>query len=172
MPAASSTPANHAALLVLEIERELPSIRGFLPLPNAVDDKCSRIIRLYVANARDRAAIRSTGTAEQYRIMLVYCERMVILCVRRNDPDLLFESLAAHAVEDFRWDPRENLLRLALVHHSAGKLGVDSSALFARAADMASPSAAKYLRRAPLSLESCGYTEVDGPDGFSYERNW
>jgi hypothetical protein len=97
---------------------------------------------------------------------------MVVLCVRRNDPDLLFESLVAHAVEDFRWDPRENLMRLALVHHSAGKLGVDSAALFARVADMASPRAAEYLRGPPLSLESCGYTEVEGPDGFSYQRDW
>jgi hypothetical protein len=166
------TVVDDAALLVLEIEQALPSITGFLPLPNAVDEKCSRIVELYVANPGARAGIRSAGTPEQYRIMLVYCDRMVVLCVRRKDPNLLLESLVAHAVEDFRWDPRDNLMRLALVHHSAEKLGVDSAALFARVADMASPRAAEYLRRAPLSLASCGYSEVEGPDGFTYHRDW
>lgn len=161
-----------AVLLVLEIEQELPSITGFLPLPNTVDEKCSRLVKMYAANPDARAAIRSAGTPEQYRVMLVYCVRMAVLCVRSRDENLLFLALVAHAVEDFRWDPRDNMVMLALVHHSAGKLGVDSAALFARVAAMASNGAAEYLRRAPLSLASCGYTEVDGPDGFSYDRSW
>ena len=163
---------DEAALLVLEIEQAVPSITGFLPLPNVADEKCARIVRLYVDHPAERAAIRSAGTVKQYRIMLVYCARMVVLCVRRRDPELLFESLVAHAVEDFRWDARDNLVVLSLVHHSAGKLGVDSAALFARVADMASSHAAEYLSRPPLSLASCGFVEVEGPDGFIYDRNW
>jgi hypothetical protein len=164
---------DEAADLALQIEQALPEINGFLPLPNPVDGLCSRLVALYVAGTRDeRAEIRSAGTLAQYRVMLTFCDRMAVLSVRSGSKELLFEALVAHAVEDFRWDPRENIMRLALVHHSANKLGVDSPALFGRAAEMASDTAAEYLRRPPLRIEACGYTEFGSNKDFEYRRDW
>jgi len=168
-----SAAGDAAAGLALEIEALLPGVTGFLPLPNAVDAECSRLVELYVASTpAERADIRDAGTLEQYRVFLTFCDRMVVLAVRSKDEGLLFQSLVAHAIEDFRWDPRENLMRLSLVRRSAEKLGVDDRALFRRVAAMASPVAARYLSEQPLAIEAMGFSEYDGPDGFLYRRSW
>jgi hypothetical protein len=169
----TTTVIDEAAGLALEIEQSLPTVTGFLPLPNVVDGLCSRLVALYVTSAPDeRAGIRSAGTLDQYRVMLAFSDRMAVLSVRTGRAKLLFDGLVAHAIEDFRWDPRENLLRLALINHSANKLGVDSGTLFARAAELASPDAADYLRRAPLGIDACRYSESGEGEMFEYHRSW
>jgi hypothetical protein len=103
---------------------------------------------------------------------------MAILGVRKHSENRLFEGLMGHVIEDFRYDYRENLLVLSLLHYSAFKLGLNPFDLFQRAAAFATPETAKrlleYGHRKPGAglIESMGYKEIMTPDGISYKRTW
>ncbi len=174
--------ADEARGLVAEIERGIACVTSFEPLPNAADAACSRLVALYAkVTGEERAVIREAGTPGQYRVLYVFGERMAVLAVRRADPELVFEGLVANAIEGFRWDPRENLMRLALLHHSATKLRADAPALFQRAASLAVGEVAAELRRRARKLSlpeskraiaTYGYEEAETANGFSYARDW
>jgi hypothetical protein len=166
---------DQATELVLRIEDGLRSVHGFEPLPNAVDPLCLELVDLYLStDDATRVAIRSVGTPAQMRVLYAFGERMAVAAVRANDISLVRKGIIAHTIEDFRWDPRENLLTLTLLWHSARKLGGDARALFLEAASLASEEAATHLRRfadAPASLKTMEAAEGENEYGFIYVRS-
>ncbi len=147
---------------------------GYWPLPCPLDDEISEIVNAFLqaAPAEREAAY---GKVNRSSLFLGFSERMAILAVRKNSERPLFEGLIAHVIEDFRFDARENLVRLSLLYHSASKIGLDPIALFDRAAALATPKAAKYIRdfarRSPelRRIEAMRFRETITPEGFSYE---
>ena len=97
------------------------------------------------------------------------------MAVREKSERRLFEGLIAHVIEDFGDDARENLIQLSLLYHSASKIRLKPVALFDRAAALATPKAAEYIRdfarRWPWDrrIEAMGFRETMTPEGFSYE---
>ena len=173
----SSSPVQKARQWIREIDIELPKVTGYLPLPNAVDELCGRIVEAYLhASDVERASIRSAGPDEKMRIFLTYASRMAVVAVRKQSEALIFSALVGLCIEDCGWDERETLLRLSLVYHSARKLGLDAAVMFDKAAQMSTPQAGKVLRRfarKPTSIAAMGYSESIGQDGgFDYDRNW
>ncbi len=170
-----SDPVEQATLLILEIEQAQVTA-ALLPLPNVRDEHCEKLTRVYAdANDAERAEIRAAGTAEQLRLLLPFADRMAILAVRAKDDARITSGLLAHAIEDFRWDPRENLRSLSLLFRSGEKLGIDAAARFREVAQLASPSAKKYFLEFaddPKGLDAMGFRETDGTDGFTYESDW
>ena len=170
----SADAVEQATLLILRIEQANVTA-DLLPLPNARDELCDALTRLYAAaDDTTRTAIRGAGTAEQLRLMLPFADRMAILAVRANDPAGITCGLLGHAIEDFRWDPRDNLRSLSLLFHSATKLGIDAAARFREVARLASPSGKKYFldfADSPTSITAMGAREVQGPGGFNFETD-
>jgi hypothetical protein len=88
--------------------------------------------------------------------------------------------LLAIAMEGFEFDPRDALLRLALLYHSAERLGVAPQELFDIAAGVARGPVAEAMRdftraRAPedRTLAAMGYRESSDPTRpLIYERTW
>lgn len=170
----SADAAEQATLLILEIE-EANVTADLLPLPNERDERCKKLTSLYAAAGEaERAVIRAAGTPEQLRLMLPFADRMAILAVRAKDPARITSGLLGHAIEDFRWDPRENLRSFSLLFHSAEKLGIDAAARFREVARLASPSGKSFFldfADSPTSIDAMGAREVEGPDGFTYESD-
>ena len=88
--------------------------------------------------------------------------------------DALLLALLAHSMEDFQHDPRENVIKLAIVHHVALKIGVKSGDLFARVCSLSSPGAAESLAAfsnrsdALKSLETMRFKETDSPQSVCF----
>lgn len=54
-------------------------------------------------------------------------------------------SLILISIEDFKWDPRENLIRLSIIWFVAEKLKSDPKLLFTNAATISSAKTAEYI---------------------------
>lgn len=57
--------------------------------------------------------------------------------IRESHPEAIWEGLMAILIESGKFDFRESVPRLVLLHHSATKLGLDCVDLFARASKLA-----------------------------------
>ena len=151
--------------------------RGYGPeLPSDADRTFIQLADTYFGAAPEsRSAIRASVPNDSRLLLIGFSDRMAILADRLSDPDFLERALAAHLIEDFRYDPRENLFRLALVHHVAGKLRQDPNQLWEHAAANASASGAEQLREflaRPAELKSLAamrIVEKQTPDGVDYE---
>lgn len=163
--------------MIRALESENLAGYGSWSLPCPVDDEISKIINIFLASKLDASKI-SFSKAKTSFLFLAFSERMAILGVREPSENRLFEGLVAHVIEDFRYDPRENLLVLSLLYYSALKIGLNPVNLFQKVAGFATPKSANYIleyaRREPEAqdIHLMGYKEVVTPDGFSYERTW
>ncbi|HEX2203894.1 MAG TPA: hypothetical protein VHG91_11375 [Longimicrobium sp.] len=164
--------------LLAEVEAMRP---GYLrqPLPAAADAPPERLARLFAgAPPEARAQMSGLVTQRVADFLLAFAERMASLAVRERSPDRLRLGLAAVALEDFRYDSREDLLVLAPLYHAAGKIGADPRDLFDEAAALAPGAGAdglrSFLRHRDLHriLDALGYRESADADGFRYERTW
>lgn len=162
---------------IRKLESENLAGYGSWPLPCHVDDELSKIVNIFVASKLDATKISFSKVKTSF-LFLAFSERMAILGIREHSENRLFEGLMAHVIEDFRYDYRENLLVLSLLHYSAFKIGLNPFDLFQRAAAFATPETANHLleygRRKPGVglIESMGYKEIITPDGISYKRTW
>jgi hypothetical protein len=150
--------------------------RGYGPdLPGEADASYIVLARAYTcAESHQREQLRAVVRTEGRLLLLGFSVRMAILARRNADPALLELALAAHSLEDFRHDERENISRLALVAHAAKAMGVNPSGLFQQAASLSSPRAAAALLafdgrpEALKSLKSMRIVEFQTPAGVDY----
>lgn len=161
-----------------EILRDLCALRrsGYgNELPGKADAQYIEFAEQYAESAAtERAAIRNSVSDECRLLLLGFSDRLAILADRTSDSRLLLLALVAHAVEDFRYDERENIFRLALVNHVAEKLGESPTVLFGEAEQLSSPRGATALRQfmarpAELkSLRAMRIVEEQTETGVSY----
>lgn len=144
-------------------------------LPSEADFKFIELAELFSSStARARESLRQAVPDDVRQLLLGFSDRLAILAERQGEPHYLFLALLAHSIEDFAYDERENVFRLALVNHVAGKLGLDSRELFSRAAELSSRRGATALldfEQRPPSLKSLDVmriAEVSTEDGIDY----
>jgi hypothetical protein len=152
---------------------------GLRPIPCDLDDEIGTLVDTFAnATASERKTLTDAFGPEQAFGLMAYAERMAILAVRNRSPDLLKNGLLALVLEGFKLDARENIMRLALLDHSALKIGMNPEQLFEEAARSATGEAIQHLREfagrsvEDKSIESMGYSEETTADGFGYSRNW
>jgi hypothetical protein len=117
------------------------------PPPEPVDRDFERLARSYwAADESTRAAIRAAVPDKDRLLILALGERATDLALWERDAQRLEDALAAHCIEGFRWDARENLIRLAPIWYVAEQLEISASALFESAAERASPEGAQVIR--------------------------
>lgn len=133
------------------------------------------LVRIYSRSDADvRRGIRESVPESMRMLILGFGDRLAIVADRTDNKELLWLAFLAHSIEGFRHDDRENVFRLALLHHVAGKLGLDSSVLLENAANVSSPRAAECFRafdaRHPelKSLKTMKIIEVQTDSGVSY----
>ena len=81
---------------------------------------------------RDRSsALKSTPSVR--RTLLAFSKRSAVFAVRERKPDLIWDSLIAHAIEDLAaGDVRDNLVALGLVFHCARRFRMSRSKSFTK----------------------------------------
>ena len=133
---------------------------------------CDHYLR---ASADERARIRSMVTPEISFLFFMYAKAMAVDAVREREEDKVFKGLIALVVENRVFDWRDSMIVLALLHHSASKIGADASQLFHRAATISTPQTSEgflqFSARTPenLDLAKFGYQEgTDSEDNFAY----
>ncbi|MCH9651396.1 MAG: hypothetical protein K0U98_24430 [Deltaproteobacteria bacterium] len=147
-------------------------------LPGKHDAQFMELAEIYAASEpEEREAIRGAVQDETRMLLLGFGDRMAILADRTGTKRYVLLALLAHAIEDFRYDPRENIFRLTLANHVAAKLGVEAGEIFEQAAGLASDKGAASLRafdRRPAALKTLRtmgiveYQTEAGPD-YRYE---
>lgn len=152
---------------------------GLRPIPCELDRTIEGIVDTYAQSVpEERQAIAALFDSRHAFTLMAYAERMAILAVRQHSLDAVRRGITALAIEGFKLDPRENILRLALLHHSASKLNEDAKLVFDSVADLAEANAAQEIRQFALRpasdqrIETMGYGEDQSLDGFTYSRRW
>ena len=175
----SSELKNFLSAAIEELSSPDPDFYLGEPYPCHLDETVTRLIDVYISSKPDQRLWIVEQLGDKYwSTFTCYAERMAIWAVRLKQPELILKGLFALALDDGRFDDREDILIMAPLYHSAVKLGIDPKLLFLQAAAMAGPGLATALRQFPdrpesnRNLASMGYSETKGPEGFGYRRNW
>jgi len=129
------------------------------------------------SNSSGRLRIVSRLSQNASRALIGYAHKMATDAVRQTSPDLVVRGLVALAIEGGRWDIRDSIMPMALLHHSALKLGMDAGKAFETAASLAtSASMSEAMRSFPArrpadrDLIAFCFREVVTSNGFTYEQ--
>lgn len=149
------------------------------PIPSIFDQEISDLINAFLKGTMEEQEFARNAFSDEYSFtFLFFSERMACLSVREKLEKYLFEGLIAHAIEGGKFDPRENMLVLSLLYHSAVKIGADPVSLFKRASKFATGKIKEIIAGFPhrklenRSIEAMGYIESSDKDGFRYTRTW
>ncbi len=126
-------------------------------------------------DAAGREVIRKSIPDECRLVTLGFSDRFATLAARAKSEELLRKGYAVHSIEGFRYDERENILRLVLLTHVAKKLGLNSNELLDWTASLSSTETQRQLaafKDRPdeiNTLKTMGIQEFDTADGVLYE---
>lgn len=95
---------------------------------------------------RERETIRSFVTPDRSFIFLAFSKAMAVIAVRQVQVSLILKGLASLAIEDCTFDVRDSTIPLALLYHSAVKIGSDPQELLVDVAGIAGPRGASLFR--------------------------
>jgi hypothetical protein len=152
-------------------------IYGSRSIPCEIDAQITDFVNIYMrATEPEREETLSNMRADFSDAFFVFSERMAALAVRERSRERIVNGLVALLIEDFKFDFRDSLRRLAPLYHSALKIDADPSQLFLEASSYGHNDVARAIsefpNRAPhdRSLESMAYKEeqADGSTGFRY----
>jgi hypothetical protein len=116
-------------------------------IPDCLDARYGVIASAYrMASADDRKDMRALFPRGYAAVLLSLGDRQVRLGLSSEAPVHLDNSLAAHSIEDFAWDPRENIRRLMTIWRAYQQLGLDAARAFAACADLSSSQGSEHLR--------------------------
>ncbi len=147
--------------------------------PTAADAIVTDLCRAYRAGSPAvRSFIRSGIDSESAWTLLTFSKRAAVLAVRKGEPDLIRDSLIAHAIEDLAAeDVRDNMVALGLVYHCARTVDPRPEGVFHEVAQIAAPPIAQlltdFVRRPDLDgiLSAMGWREVRTEQGVGFRWN-
>jgi len=123
----------------------------------------------------DREALRSTASLKDAQVFNAYAQRVAVQAVRGHSPELLQPGLLALALAG-PLDYRENLMVLALLSHSAQKLGGSLDTIIESSAPVLPGEALDRFRdfatwpEADKGIRAMGFAEQGSGGGFVYVR--
>jgi hypothetical protein len=152
---------------------------GPLPIPQVRDEQTTELLRAWMnLDHVSRTEAASEITDMRARVFLAYGERMASFAVREHDEDFLVLGLIAVGLDGWRYDWRENVLKLPLFYDAATRLGVSPEVIFSKTYAFLSEKVVTglegFLRRSPhdKSLAVMGYIAGSDDQGFRYIRTW
>jgi len=148
-------------------------------LPCLADERIQEIVSETMnGTLEQRKEIYRAITSKASGALQLFAERMAMLSVRKNSPDLLRKGLVAMTMVNSAkpGDDRILAIRMSLLHHSAQKLGLNVEAFFEQSSQYMSGisltggAPAAFLRRTPKNkrIQAMGYDEIEGPSGLIY----
>lgn len=117
--------------------------------------------------------MRRSISMEGFYTLMTYSKRSAVFALRsRNEGTLVSGTRALAMVEAERTDPRDILWTIALLHHSAGRVGLDAGQLFHDVAALAESRVGElldgFLSRSPGEQDlkaAWGHHEVEASAG-------
>jgi len=129
-----------------------------------------------VSPAGDRVGIAAKLNPDARGILRTFAYSMAVLAVRRKSPALIAQGLTAVAILGEVDGYRDLTYDLAMLHHSARKLGIDTRKLFGDVASLA-PSIKlqtemrEFPLRRPGGLDVVGLRETITDEGFDFVQD-
>jgi hypothetical protein len=144
--------------------------------PSAADSTVADLCRRYRVGTRvTQSFLRVEMDFERAWALLTFSKRAAILGVRTGEPDLIRDSLIAHAIENLAAeDVRDNMVALGLVFHCARAIHPEPVVVFDEVAEVAGRAISQllkdFVRRPDLDriLTSMGWREVQTQQGVGY----
>jgi hypothetical protein len=152
------------------------------PPKKADFDQCTELIASIVeafATSDSNGRLRVVSRLSQHasRALIGYAHKMATDAVRQASPDLVVRGLVALAIEGGRWDIRDSIIPMALLYHSALKLGMDAGKTFETGALLStsaplSQAMRSFPARLPADRDLTAFhcREVVTSHGFTYEQ--
>jgi hypothetical protein len=149
------------------------------PAPSDFDVQIRKTCKQFAAlNEADRANFTSAISMDEFYKLIEFARRVAVFALRDNDADLLQDGLTALAmIEAKRTDFRDILWALALLHHTASRIGVDADSLIRDIARIAEPETRDLFtgfagrnERYKSLKDSWGYLEVETTSGRGFVR--
>jgi hypothetical protein len=97
------------------------------------------------AGPEERSALISLVQPSFSFVFLWFAKAMAIQAVRQNSRQAIVEGVTARLVENCTFDGRDSTVPLALLCHSAEKLGLNTNLLFTNAAQTTNQTATQFL---------------------------
>lgn len=147
------------------------------PVKNSVDSRLSELCEGFVKNDKAaRARMRASLTEDEVYTLLLFSQRSSVFAIREQNPGHLINGLRAVAMIDLKKvDPRDVLLPLSLLYHSAERIKQNPDKLFRDAQTLSEPKMSKlivgFLERSPEDKDlrtSWGYDEVETKSGIGF----
>ena len=136
------------------------------------------IVRTFSSESLEtRQVISASLSRDTSRYLLGYAQQMAQDAVRKTSPELVRLGLIALAM-DGGSDVRDAIIRMALLYHSAAKLGMETQTVFEEVSALAvAESVTQAMRsfptRPPLARDigdAFRYREAVTEDGFIYQQ--
>ena len=148
------------------------------PLPSDTDREMAVVCRRFMAaDADERARFQRALAPDQRSLFAIYGHRAATLSVREDSREWLQTGLVGAAIANYTIPERRNVAAsLAVYHHCARKLGINTVDLFAEAAGYVEGEIADILRefgrRSDITLRKYGWRELKTRDGVKYKFNY
>jgi hypothetical protein len=146
-------------------------------LPESAREDISSLCELFeTASYEGREQIVSLVRRETGFLFLRFSTEMAVAAVRQGDMQFVIRGLQALAIENCNGDWRDSVCALAVLNHSAEKIGSDPEKLIKDVAALAMKNAQdklfyRFLSRAPKDRELTKFGAQEGttPEGeFTY----
>lgn len=166
----------HESVRLLADKKALEYYRE--PLPSSTDAMLSRMIdRFTAATPQQRKQFHSILSRGQRSLFGIYGHRAATMSLRENSRAGLLRGLIGAVISNFVIPEKRRVdVSLAVFHHCAHKLQLNTVDLFAEAAAYATPEFARRLsefgRRDDVTLGSFGWEEKKTPEGVTFRFSW
>jgi hypothetical protein len=144
------------------------------PLPSVTDDSLGKMIARFMRlEKRERRLFLDALEGEQRSLFGIYGHRAATLSVRQRSRELLLWGLVGTAIANVVIPERRRIeVSLAVFHHCARELNLNTANLFDEASNYATPEYAERLaafgRRSDVNLAKFGWRIVKTPDGVKF----
>lgn len=145
-----------------------------LPLPAPIDAQIGQMMDRYLAASPEQRELFLAALDKPQRSLLgIFGHREATLGARDESRERLLRGLVGTAVANQQLERGSIDAALAVPHHIARKMGVNTVDLFDEAAQLVSGAIADYLRvygrRSDIGLRKYGWREIKTPDGVKYK---
>lgn len=150
---------------------------GPRPIPDPLDDEVTAFVERLEKGGPDAVRNASAVVSESGRdVLQAYAGRVASQAVRRGEPSILLHAVVALVVAGLDRNYPEALMGMALIDHSAMKIGADLERILEEASAIVghpgTVSLVMWISRAPekRTISVMGYAESEDDDGFRYRR--
>ena len=146
------------------------------PVRHPLDTKLAALSRRFARMSESkRAAMRSAIRMGEFYTLLEFARRAAVFAVRERRAARVVDGLTAVTmIEAERVDWRDILVAVGLLHHAAGRVGLDGDQLLRDVSPLAEPGTAALLDdirtrpRREKTLDAWGYQEVETEGGIGF----